>query len=63
MIKGNDGTIQKLQSLSELVDAIKNDHEFHEFHEPTDKWLIDQENKEYFIHPLVVDHYGMLFCF
>ena len=56
--------MQKLQSYSELVDRLKNDREFREFHEPTDKGLIDQENREYFnktygitsIHPLLVDH-------
>ncbi|PKK65121.1 hypothetical protein RhiirC2_786594 [Rhizophagus irregularis] len=46
--KRNKGTMQKLQSYSELVDALKNDREFHEFHKFTDEWLIDQENKEYF---------------
>ncbi|CAB4416910.1 unnamed protein product [Rhizophagus irregularis] len=69
--KRNKGTMQKLQSYSELVDALKNDREFHEFHKSTDEWLIDQENKEYFkktygitnIHPLFVDHYGMTVLF
>ncbi|CAB4432738.1 unnamed protein product [Rhizophagus irregularis] len=37
-----------LQSYSELVDRLKNDRKFREFHEPTDKGLIDQENREYF---------------
>src|SRR5436190_6757705 len=45
--KKNNGTMQKLQSYSELVDTLKNDCEFHEFHGPTDEWLIDQENREY----------------
>ena len=40
--------MQKLQSYSELVDKLKNDREYREFHEPTDKGLIDQENREYF---------------
>ncbi|PKC15802.1 hypothetical protein RhiirA5_407796 [Rhizophagus irregularis] len=69
--KRNKGTMQKLQSYSELVDALKNDREFHEFHKSTDEWLIDQENKEYFkktygitnIHPLFVDQYGMTVLF
>ncbi|POG72895.1 hypothetical protein GLOIN_2v1874867 [Rhizophagus irregularis DAOM 181602=DAOM 197198] len=69
--KRNKGTMQTLQSYSELVDALKNDREFHEFHKSTDEWLIDQENKEYFkktyditnIHPLFVDQYGMTVLF
>ena len=69
--KGNNGAMRKLQSYSELVDRLKNDREFREFHESTDKWLIDQENREYFnktygityIHPLLVDHSGMVVLF
>ncbi|CAI2178955.1 6135_t:CDS:2 [Funneliformis geosporum] len=69
--KNNNGTMQKLQSYSELVDRLKNDREFREFHEPTDEWLIDQENREYFnktygityIHPLLVDNSGMVVLF
>ncbi|CAI2183768.1 19747_t:CDS:2 [Funneliformis geosporum] len=60
----NKGSIQKLQSYSELVDRLKDDCEFHEFYEPVDKRLIDQENRKFFskeygitpIHPLLVDH-------
>ncbi|PKY48120.1 hypothetical protein RhiirA4_404125 [Rhizophagus irregularis] len=60
-----------LQSYSELVDRLKNDRKFREFHEPTDKGLIDQENREYFnktngittIHPLLVDNSELFFCF
>jgi hypothetical protein len=44
----NKGTMQKLPSYSELVDRLKNDCDFHEFHGPTDKSLIDQENREFF---------------
>ncbi|GBC41516.2 hypothetical protein GLOIN_2v1764812 [Rhizophagus irregularis DAOM 181602=DAOM 197198] len=44
----NKGTMQKLQSYSELVDRLKNNCEFYEFHGPTDNLLIDQENKEFF---------------
>ncbi|CAB5379241.1 unnamed protein product [Rhizophagus irregularis] len=44
----NKGTMQKLQSCSELVDRLKNNCEFCEFHGPTDKSLIDQENREFF---------------
>jgi hypothetical protein len=69
--KRNKGTMQKLQSYSELVDRLKNDREFREFHEPTDKGLIDQVNREYFnktygitsIHPLLVDHSGAVLLF
>ena len=69
--KKNNGTMQKLQSYSELVDTLKNDREFREFHGPTDEWLIDQENREYFnktygityIRPLLVDHSGMVVLF
>ncbi|RIA86801.1 hypothetical protein C1645_807622 [Glomus cerebriforme] len=46
--KENNGTMQKLQSYSELVDRLKNDCEFREFHGPTDNWLIGQENREFF---------------
>ena len=69
--KNNNGTMRKLQSYSELVDKLKNDRKFREFCGPTDEWLIDQENREYFyktygityIHPLLVDHSGMIFLF
>ena len=58
--------MRELQSYSELVDRLKNDREFREFHEPTDKGLIDQENREYFnktygiinIYPLLIDRDG-----
>jgi len=68
---GNDGAMPKLQSLSDLVDAVKNDRKFREFHEPTDKWMIDQENKKHFsdafgitnIHPLFAGCYGMVLLF
>ncbi|PKC01844.1 hypothetical protein RhiirA5_426082 [Rhizophagus irregularis] len=40
--------MQKLQSYSELVATLKNDYKFRDFYEPTDKWLIDQENKKHF---------------
>ncbi|RIA95257.1 hypothetical protein C1645_816991 [Glomus cerebriforme] len=43
----NNGTMRKLQSYSELVETLKNNHKIHEFHGPTDEWLIDQEDKEY----------------
>ena len=46
--KNNNGTMQKLQSYSELVGRLKDGCEFREFHRPTDKWLIDQENREFF---------------
>ncbi|CAI2187142.1 3820_t:CDS:2, partial [Funneliformis geosporum] len=67
----NNGAMPKLSSLSELVDEIKKVHKFYEFHEPTNKWLIDQENKEYFsktyginnIHPLLVGCHGMVVLF
>ncbi len=69
--KNNNGTVQKLQSYSELVKKLKNNHEFHEFCKSTDEWLIDQENSEFFdkiygithIHPLLVDHSGMVILF
>jgi hypothetical protein len=62
--KGNKGSMQKLQSYPELVDRLMNDCEFRKFHGPTDEWLIDQENREFFgkkygitsIHPMFVDH-------
>jgi hypothetical protein len=67
----NNGAMSKLQSLSDLVDATKNEHKFREFHESTDKWIIDQEHKNYFsdtfgitnIHPLFVSCYGMVVLF
>src|SRR4051794_19844523 len=64
----NNGTMQKLQSYSELVDTLKNDREFCEFHGSIDEWLIDQEYREYFnktynIHPLFVDHSGLVVFF
>ncbi|CAB4400653.1 unnamed protein product [Rhizophagus irregularis] len=40
--------MQKLQSYSELVATLKNDYKFRDFYEPTDEWLIDQENKKHF---------------
>ena len=54
--------------MSDLVDAIKNDHKLYEFHESTEKWILDQEHKEYFsntfgitnIHPLFVGRYAMV---
>ena len=46
--KENKGPMQKLQSYSELVGRLKDGCEFREFHRPTDKWLIDQENREFF---------------
>jgi hypothetical protein len=60
----NKGFMRKLQSYSELVERLKNDCKFREFHGPTDKSLIDQENREFFgkkygiisIRPLFVDH-------
>src|ERR1044072_3945826 len=69
--KGNEGTMRKLQNYLELVDTLKNDRKFREFHGPTDEWLIDQEYREYFnetygitnIHPLLVDHSGMVVFF
>ena len=69
--KRNDGTMRKLQSYSELVDTLKNDHKFRKFHGPTDEWLISQENRKYFdetygithICPLLVDHSGMTVLF
>ncbi|GBC33393.2 uncharacterized protein OCT59_007563 [Rhizophagus irregularis] len=67
----NKGTMQQLQSYPELVATLKNDRKFHDFYEHTDGWLIDQENKEHFnekygitnIHPLYVDHSGMVVSF
>jgi hypothetical protein len=69
--KKNNGIMRKLHSYAELVDKLKNDRKFREFHGPTDEWLIDQENREYFsktycityIHPLLVDHSGMVVLF
>ncbi|CAI2171456.1 12624_t:CDS:2 [Funneliformis geosporum] len=69
--KNNNGSMQKLQSYSELVDKLKNDRKFREFCDLTDKWLIDQENREYFdktygityIRPLLVDHSAMVVLF
>ena len=63
--------MQELPSMSELVSTIKNKRDFREFYKPKDKWLIDQENKEYFretygitnIHPLFVDQYGVTLIF
>ncbi|CAG8629844.1 3341_t:CDS:2, partial [Paraglomus brasilianum] len=69
---GNNEAMPKLPSLSDLVDALKNDKDnFCEFHEPTDKWIVDQEHKKYFsdtygitnIHPLFVGCYGMVVLF
>src|SRR4051812_48888685 len=68
--KNNNGTVQKLQSYSELVKKLKNDREFREF-KSTDEWLIDQENSEFFyktygithIRPLLIDHSGMVVLF
>ncbi len=70
LLKRSNVDMQKLQGLSELIDAIKNDHGYHEF-QPKYEWLIDQENKEYFsdaygitdINPLLVDNYGMTVLF
>ena len=67
----NKGNMRKLQSYSGLVATLKNDHKFRDFYEPTDGWLVDQENKEHFnekygitnIHPLFVDHSGMVVSF
>ena len=62
LLKRCNVPMQKLPGLSELVDAIENDHGYHEF-QPKYEWLIDQENKEYFndtygitnISPFLVD--------
>jgi hypothetical protein len=67
----NKETMRKLQSYSELVATLKNDYKFRDFYEPTDGWLIDQENKEHFnekysitnIYPLFVDHSEMVVFF
>jgi hypothetical protein len=69
--KKSDGPMRQLHSYSEMVDKLKNDRKFREFCGPTDEWLIDQENSEYFdktygitcIHPLLVDHSGMVVLF
>jgi hypothetical protein len=63
----------KLQSLSELVNAARNNCEFQLFNESQLKYkcLIDQKNKEYFsdaygitnINPLLIDNYGMTVLF
>ncbi|CAI2186304.1 464_t:CDS:2, partial [Funneliformis geosporum] len=68
---GNNGEMQKLPSLSELVDAINDVRDFHEFYEPKDEWKIDQMHKEYLsntfgitdIHQLLVGCYGMVILF
>jgi hypothetical protein len=69
----SNAAMSKLQSLSELVDAVRNNCGFQLFNESQlkYKWLIDQENKEYFsdaygitnINPLLVDNYGMTVLF
>ncbi|RIA87517.1 hypothetical protein C1645_827684 [Glomus cerebriforme] len=59
------------ECLCQIGWHIKNDRKFHEFRGPTDEWLIDQENKEYFnktygitnIHSVFVDHSGMVILF
>jgi hypothetical protein len=69
--KNNKGSMQKLPSYSELAEKLKNDRKFREFYEPTDGWLIDKENREYFnktygithIRPLLVDNSGMIVLF
>ena len=71
--KRSNVAMPKLQSLSELVDAVRNDCRVHEFNESQFKykWIIDQENKEYFhdaygitnINPLFVDNYGVTVYF
>ncbi|RIA82494.1 hypothetical protein C1645_862497 [Glomus cerebriforme] len=71
--KRSNVTMRELRSLSELVDAVRNNCKFHEFDESQlkYKWIIDEENKEYFsdaygitnINPLLVDNYGMNILF
>jgi hypothetical protein len=69
-LERNNATMQKLPSLSELVDTTKNKRGYHEL-QPKHESLIDQENKEYFndeygitgINPLLVDDYGMTVLF
>jgi hypothetical protein len=64
-------SMRKLPSYSELADKLKNDRKFRGFCEPTDGWLIDKENREYFnrrygithIRPLLVDRSGMIVLF
>src|SRR6266540_3502130 len=43
----NNNSTQK-KNIRTMVDTLKNDRKFREFYRPTDEWLIDQENKEYF---------------
>ncbi|CAG8734421.1 1817_t:CDS:1, partial [Funneliformis caledonium] len=51
----------KLPSLSELVDAIKNDEKFQEFHEFNDEMLIDEEYKKYFVYSFGITNIHPLF--
>jgi len=63
--------MRKLQGYSELVVALKNDRKFREFCSTKDERLVDQENRKYFdeiygithIHPLLVDHSGVVLLF
>jgi len=62
-----------MRELRSLSDAVRNNCKFHEFDESQlkYKWIIDEENKEYFsdaygitnINPLLVDNYGMNILF
>jgi hypothetical protein len=72
-VKRSNVAMPKLRSLSELVDAVRNNRGFQSFNESQLKygWIIDKENKEYFhdaygitnINPLLVDNYGMTVLF
>jgi hypothetical protein len=66
----NNIAMCELPSLSELVEATKNNRRYREF-QPEHEWLIGQENKEYFydaygitdINPLLEDDDGMSVLF
>jgi hypothetical protein len=72
-VKKSNTAMQKLPSMSELVDAVKINHDFYEFQESQFKYefILDQENREYFsdaygityINPLLVDDSGLTILF
>ncbi|RIA83418.1 hypothetical protein C1645_743067 [Glomus cerebriforme] len=72
-VKSSNIAMPKLQNLSELVDAVRNNCEFNPFNESQLKYefVIDQENKDYFsdaygitnINPLFIDNSGMTVLF
>jgi hypothetical protein len=71
LVRKSNASMRKLQSLSELVNAVKNNCKFQKFQNRKHEWIIHQENRKYFsdaygitdINPLLADNYGFTILF